>query len=169
MLNFVLCDDNVPILNKFSKQQKNLKRIVIKNKGYTLCNFVNNDLDAKLALSTPNPHDVLDYVKNNQVDVLILDIDFKSNISGIDIANKIRAKNKNVYIIFATGHLEYLILAYKCKTFDYLPKPISLDNLETTILRLFDDVKATCTQKGFINIDIEPTTQSIVLALLLIS
>ncbi len=139
MLNFVLCDDNVPILNKFSKMLELI--------------FVNNDLDAKLALSTPNPHDVLDYVKNNQVDVLILDIDFKSNISGIDIANKIRAKNKNVYIIFATGHLEYLILAYKCKTFDYLPKPISLDNLETTILRLFDDVKATCTKKGFINID----------------
>lgn len=143
MLNFVLCDDNEPVLNKFSKMLELI--------------FVNNDLDAKLVLSTTNPNKVLEYTNNNQVDVLILDIDFKSNISGIDIANKIRAKNKNVYIIFATGHLEYLILAYKCKTFDYLPKPISMESLETTILRLFDDVKATCAKKGFINIDNKDT------------
>ncbi|MBR2704982.1 MAG: response regulator transcription factor [Clostridia bacterium] len=143
MLNFVLCDDNVHILNKFSKMLDLI--------------FVNNDLDAKVVLSTPNPSEVLKYVENNQVDVLILDIIFKSDISGIDIANKIRAKNKKAYIIFATGHLEYLILAYKCKTFDYLPKPISMENLQTTILRLFDDIKATGSKKGFINIDNKDT------------
>ena len=64
MLNFVLCDDNEPVLNKFSKMLELI--------------FVNNDLDAKLVLSTTNPNKVLEYIKNNQVDVLILDIDFKS-------------------------------------------------------------------------------------------
>lgn len=139
MLNFVLCDDNEHILDKFSRMLDLI--------------FVNNDLDAQIALSTPNPNEVLKYAKNNSVDVLILDINFKSDISGIDIANKIRAKNKNAYIIFATGHLEYLILAYKCKTFDYLPKPISMENLEETILRLFDDVTENKSKNNFIKIN----------------
>lgn len=143
MLNFILSDDNIQILNKFSKMLEVI--------------FTNNDLDARIVLATPNPNEILTYVKNNQVDVIILDINFKSEISGIDIANKIRAINKNTYIIFATGHLEYLILAYKCKTFDYLPKPISMENLESTILRLFDDIKETSSKKNFIQIDNKDT------------
>ena len=143
MLNFVLCDDNVQILNKFAKMLDII--------------FTNNDLSAKVALATSNPYELLAYSKNNQVDVFILDIKFNSTISGIDIANKIRAKNKNAYIIFATGHLEYLILAYKCKTFDYLPKPISMENLEETILRLFNDIKETSSNKSYIKIDSKDT------------
>lgn len=143
MLNFILCDDNVQILNKFAKMLDII--------------FVNNDLNAKVVLATPNPEELLKYSKSNPVDVFILDIKFDSNISGIDIANKIRSTNKNAYIIFATGHLEYLILAYKCKTFDYLPKPISMENLESTILRLFNDIKGTTSNKNFIHIDNKDT------------
>ena len=39
-------------------------------------------------------------------------------------AEKIREFNKDCYIIFTTGHLEYSLVAYKLKTFDYLAKPI---------------------------------------------
>lgn len=143
MLNFILCDDNQNILSKLSKMLD--------------CIFVNNDLDGQIALSTTHPSEVIDYVKNNPVDVLILDINFKEKKSGIDLANEIRNTNKHVYIIFATGHLEYLILAYKCKTFDYLPKPISMENLETTILRLFDDIKSNASKKDFIRINNKDT------------
>ena len=139
MLNFVLCDDNISVLNKFSKMLDLI--------------FVNNDLDGKISLTTPDCNEVLNYVENNPVDVVILDIDLKSNISGLDIANKIRSINKKIYIIFATAHLEYLILAYKCKTFDYLPKPISLENLEKTILRLFNDVNEDSSNNSFIKIN----------------
>ena len=139
MLNFVLCDDNINILNRFSKMLNLI--------------FTNNELDGRIVLATQNPDDIITYVNNNPVDVLILDINLKSQTSGIDIANKIRKINKKIYIIFATGHLEYLILAYKCKTFDYLPKPISMENLETTVLRLFDDVNENKTNKNFIKIN----------------
>ena len=136
MLNFVLCDDNINILNRFSKMLNLI--------------FTNNELDGRIVLATQNPDDIITYVNNNPVDVLILDINLKSQTSGIDIANKIRKINKKIYIIFATGHLEYLILAYKCKTFDYLPKPISMENLETTVLRLFDDVNENKTNKNYV-------------------
>ena len=139
MLNFALCDDNLNVLNKFSKMLDLI--------------FVNNELDGKIVFTTSNPHEMLKYTKNNPVDVILLDIDLKSNISGLDIANKIRSINKKVYIIFTTAHLEYLMLAYKCKTFDYLPKPISMENLERTILRLFNDINENHTKKDFIKIN----------------
>lgn len=138
MLNFVLCDDNESALTKFAKMLDII--------------FVNNDLNGKIVFTTSNPHDVFTYVKNNSVDVVILDIDLKSNISGLDIATKIRDINKKIYIIFASAHLEYLILAYKCKTFDYLTKPITLPNLEKTILRLYNDIIEDDSNSLFIKI-----------------
>ena len=127
MLNFVLCDDNKAALERFEK----MLNLVLEN----------NDLDGNISLATTNVNEVLDHVKNNIVDVVILDIDLNTNISGLELAQKIRKINKKVYIIFETAHLEYLLLAYKCKTFDYLPKPISLNNLESTISRLFNDIR----------------------------
>lgn len=129
MLNFVICDDNLAVLNRLSKMLESI--------------FINNKIDAEIGLQALNASDVINYLKSNKVDVLILDINLKSEISGCDIANMVRKKNKDVYIIFTTGHLEYALIAYKYKTFDYLPKPILDERLEETILRLIDDIKST--------------------------
>ena len=126
MLQFVLCDDNFNILLKLENMLESI--------------FINNNLDAKIAFRATNAEEILRYVQYNNVNVLILDIDLKSNISGLDLANIIRKKDKNVYIIFFTAHLEYGLVAYKYKTFDYIPKPVTMERLESTILRLFDDI-----------------------------
>ena len=88
---------------------------------------------------------------DNKIDVLLLDINLKSQKTGLDLAEEIRKKNKDVYLIFTTGHLEYAMMAYKYKTFDYLAKPITYERLEDTILRLFDDIYGS--PKKYIKID----------------
>ena len=133
MLNFVLCDDNLNIVNKLKEMLEIL--------------FVKNDIYAKVSLCTDKPEEVLKYEKENTVDVLILDINLNSDISGIDIAKKIRQHNKKVYLIFSTGHLEYSLIAYSVKTFDYLPKPITLERLEVTLKRLLDDLSNSSSKK----------------------
>ena len=137
MLNFVICDDNEIMLNKFNKMFDTI--------------FISNNIDGGIIFSSTNPIDVLDFAKTNSVDVFVLDIQLKSTMSGIELAEKIRAFNKDSYIIFTTGHLEYSLLAYKLKTFDYIPKPITLERLEETVLRLFDDINGT--PKKYIKID----------------
>ena len=129
MLNFVVCDDNPSILDKLCKILESI--------------FIKHDIDATIGLKALSANDVINYTVKNKVDVLILDINLKSEITGCDLADMIRKKNKNVYIIFSTGHLEYALVAYKYKTFDYLPKPIVPERLEETILRLMDDIKLT--------------------------
>lgn len=129
MLNFVICDDHKLILDRLSKMLEAI--------------FITNNIDASIGLKSSTPSDVINYVSNHKVDVLILDINLNCDINGCDIADMVRKKNKDVYIIFSTGHLEYALLAYKYKTFDYLPKPVVQERLEETILRLIDDVKKT--------------------------
>ena len=126
MLNFVLCDDNFSVLDKLGKMLESV--------------FITHSKEAQVTFYSHNPHEILKYIKSNTVDVVILDIDLKSDISGLDLAKLIRTFNKNVYIIFTTAHLEYMLVAYKYKTFDFLPKPLTFEKLEETILRLFDDV-----------------------------
>ncbi len=127
MLNFVLCDDNVKVLDKLSVMLETI--------------FIKNDLDAKISFKTTNEDDLLNFTISNIIDVLILDIDLKSKNNGIELANTIREYNKDCYIIFITAHSEYVFLAYKCKTFDYICKPITKQRLQETILRLFNDLE----------------------------
>lgn len=127
MLNFVVCDDNIHILDRISKILESI--------------FIEHNFDANIILKETNAKNVLKFIEENynKIDVLLLDINLKSEISGLDIAKKLRDYNKNAYIIFTTGHLEYVMMAYKYKTFDYLPKPITFEKIEETVIRLFND------------------------------
>ena len=137
MLNFIICDDNLNILDRLSRLLENI--------------FIKNNYDATVSFKTDKFDDVLDYMDNNKVDVLMLDINLKSNKTGLELAEAVRKKDKNVYIIFTTGHLEYAMVAYKYKTFDYLAKPITSDRLEETVKRLFDDINGM--PKKYIKLD----------------
>lgn len=125
MFNFVLCDDNISIMNKLENILENL--------------FMKHDFDAQISFKSDKAEDVLKYVKENKVNVLILDIHLQSNISGIQLAEIVRKTDKSIYIIFTTGHLEYALIAYKVKTFDYIPKPFTVERIEETLARLFAD------------------------------
>lgn len=129
MLNFVLCDDNVVILNKLEQMLEKL--------------FVKFDYEAKIGLKSDNLEEILSYMKSNKVHVIFLDINLQAQISGLDFASRIREIDKEIYIIFTTGHLEYALLAYKVKTFDYIPKPFTMERLEDTLVRLFNDLSNT--------------------------
>lgn len=137
MLNFILCDDNLNILDRLEKLLDNI--------------FVKNNFDAEISLKTDDYNKVLDYISNNKVDVVLLDINLRSNKTGLQVAEQIRKINKHAYIIFTTGHLEYAMVAYKYKTFDYIAKPISYDRLEETVIRLFDDINSE--PKKYIKLD----------------
>lgn len=137
MLNFVICDDNVNILEKLKTMLENI--------------FQKNNYEASVSFISDNVDATLSFVEDNKVDVLMLDINLRSNKTGIELAEEVRKKNKDIYLIFTTGHLEYAMVAYKVKTFDYLAKPITADRLEDTVIRLFDDINGL--PKRFIKID----------------
>lgn len=143
MLNLVICDDDIHMINKLS---------LLFEKA-----FVKNDFDAKIVFKTQNYKELLSFMVSNQVNVVILDIEFKnSTVNGLNIAEEIRKMNKDCYIIFITSHFEYLMEAYDYKTFAYLFKnSLSVDTISTTLNRLFDDISGTSSK--FIKIDTKGT------------
>ena len=139
MIKFALCDDSINILEKVSKMLETI--------------FNENNFNAVVAYSSTNTNDMLNYINNNKIDVIILDINLKSNLTGLDIASQLRKAHNNSYIIFTTAHAEFVFLAYKCKTFDFLCKPVTQERLEETVLRLFDDIKNNSSEKSYIRLD----------------
>lgn len=137
MLNFVICDDNLNILDRLEKMLENV--------------FTKNNYEATVTFKSGNSEDILEHIANNRVDAIFLDINLKSNRTGLQLAEEIRKMNKNLYIIFTTGHLEYAMVAYKYKTFDYIAKPITYDRLEETVTRLFEDINGV--PKKYLKID----------------
>lgn len=126
MINFVLCDDNYSAINKLSKMLNSI--------------IISHNLKGQITYTTNNPNKLLTFVKSNPTHVLLLDIDLKSSTTGLQIAEQIRKIDKNIYIIFVTGHFEFGMVAYKYKTFDFLQKPLTKERFEETILRLYSDI-----------------------------
>ena len=78
MIRFALCDDNVQLLSKL----KEILELI----------FLKHDFDASVVFYSDDTNKLLDFLSNNQTDVLFLDIDFHSKQNGIDIAKIIRKK-----------------------------------------------------------------------------
>ena len=122
MLKFIVCDDNIDVMNKLSNMLESI--------------FLKNDIEAEIVLKTNTGEEIIEFAKENLIDVLVLDINLNSKKNGIDIANKVRENNKDCYIIFTTAHSEYVFLAYQCKTFDYLCKPFGLQHIRKVHLSI---------------------------------
>ena len=138
MLNFVICDDNKSVLDRLAKMLESI--------------FMEHNYDAEIKFKTTESDKLKDYIRNNNVDVVILDINLNSDVSGLKLAEELRKWNKHFYLIFTTGHLEYALLAYRVKTFDYIPKPVTMERLESTVSRIFEDVTNSTNKQRFIRV-----------------
>ena len=65
-------------------------------------------------------------------DLLFLDYELPDS-NGMEIAKSLRKINKKTTIIFTTSFSEYVFQSFEVNTFRYLVKPISKDDLETTL------------------------------------
>jgi DNA-binding NarL/FixJ family response regulator len=87
-----------------------------------------------------NSKDGLDYVLNNEVDLLITEIEMPK-VSGLEIAKEINKRTIDTKIVFTSVHSHYAIKAVKHSVFDYLLKPISIDELKNTLKRFNTEYK----------------------------
>lgn len=125
-MNIAICDDELPVLKAIAK--------------ITEAAIISNDFDAEVSLATANQSLICDGIKNHEIDVLFLDVDFDNGgMNGIEFALELRKLNKDFKLIFMTGHFEYAMLSFKCKTFDYIMKPIDDKKVTAVLKRLVTD------------------------------
>jgi len=65
-------------------------------------------------------------------DVIFLDIEMPG-ISGIQTADELRRRNKNLYVIFLTNHPDYVQEAFKVRAYRYFNKPVNPKRLVETM------------------------------------
>jgi len=74
------------------------------------------------------------FAYENDSDILILDIQMKE-MDGVTLAKKIRARNKEVQIIFVTGYMDYIADGYDVEALHYLIKPATEEKLFAVLNR----------------------------------
>ncbi|MCG8484325.1 MAG: response regulator, partial [Clostridia bacterium] len=82
-----------------------------------------------------DPYEAHDFLQNNQVDIIFLDIEMP-NMNGLEFANEIDTKTTD--IIFITAYDAYAIEAFRVHALGYLLKPIEKNILEKEINYIAD-------------------------------
>ncbi|OPZ90272.1 MAG: Accessory gene regulator protein A [Firmicutes bacterium ADurb.Bin419] len=121
MLPIIICEDN-------DIQRENFKSFI---KDI----LIKEDYSFEIKLCTSSVDKVKDYVDNiASSGIYFLDIDLKSNINGIRLAEYIRKEDPRGYIIFITSHSEmsFLTFKYKVEALDFIIKD-NLDEIKSRI------------------------------------
>lgn len=77
---------------------------------------------------------VLKSILKNKPDILFLDINMP-NSTGLDIIKSINEANIEVTVVFVTAFDDYVFDAIKNSAFDYLVKPVDIEELKDTLNR----------------------------------
>lgn len=80
-----------------------------------------------------NAFDLLEHYKRD-VDLLFLDIRVP-DMSGMEVAHRIREADQNVMIIFVTNLTQYAIEGYSVNAFDYILKPLAYNSFSSKLER----------------------------------
>jgi len=98
-----------------------------------LCDYIEKAPDLECAAAFRDPLKALNYIQNNPVDLLFLDINMP-DLSGIQFLN---ALEHHPLVIFTTAYSEYALDSYDYDAVDYLLKPIEFDRFLKAVSKAF--------------------------------
>ena len=116
-------------------------RILIVDDEETLCYFLKASLEEKgyQASTAYTAAEGLDVVTRLQIDLVLLDLRLPDG-DGLDVLDEIRRMDSNLPVIVLTGHagIESAVRAMKLGAYDYLEKPINLEELSITAAKALE-------------------------------
>lgn len=71
-----------------------------------------------------------------EIDLLFLDVEMEG-LNGLETAKEIRIFNKELIIVFVTGHADYVFDGYQVNAMDYILKPANKERLKDLLKRVF--------------------------------
>ena len=115
--NLLIVDDEEDILRRFEK--------ILKAKGYS-------------PSTAKSGSEALDYLKSNNYGLIISDL-MMPGISGLDLLEVIKREYPNILFIVITGHgsVETAIKAMKMGVYDYLTKPVNMEEFLILVEKAF--------------------------------
>jgi len=98
---------------------------------YVLVNYIERSADLELVAQCYNAFEALEYLRNNRVDLIFLDIDMPE-ITGMEFLKMLDNPPKT---ILTTAYSEYALESYDYGVIDYLLKPISFPRFFKAVQR----------------------------------
>ena len=140
MIDIFICEDNKKHLEIFQKCINNF----ILMEGF----------DMRIVQATSDPHNILKEILNTQnTGLFFLDIDLKSDINGLTLAQRIRKIQPRCFIVFITSHSEmsFLTFQYKAEALDFIVKDTA-EHIKSKIRECLLDVnnKYTSLNNGIV-------------------
>lgn len=126
-LKIVIVDDEIRALNRMKILLQNFDDVEILEQFY----------DANKAI---------DYIVEIEPDIAFLDIEMPGK-TGLEIANEINKSNLHTKIVFVSSHDHYAIKAIKNNAFDYLLKPVCIDDLKASFERYKAEFQSNLTKR----------------------
>lgn len=90
--------------------------------------------DIEILASTGNPEIAVFEITKKKPDLVFLDIEMPG-CNGFEIIKRVNGAIKSPTYIFVTGYSHYAIKAIKRSAFDYILKPVSIDELSESLDR----------------------------------
>ena len=91
-----------------------------------------------------NADEGLALIDSHKPDVVFLDVEMPGK-SGFDLLRELN--NINFKVVFVSAHNHYSLKAIKFHAFDYLLKPIDVDELKQTIAKLFQSAQSNTNEQ----------------------
>lgn len=102
-------------------------RLALKEKLLAYCQQI------KIIAEASNGEDAILLIKHHKPQLIFLDIEMP-RMNGFEMLNQL--SEKNFHVIFTTAYDQYAIKAIKYAAFDYLLKPIDIEELKTAVSKL---------------------------------
>jgi len=108
----------------------------------------------------------LEGIVKQKPDLIFLDVELENNVSAFDLIKQLDKNHYRPFIILVTGFSQYSIKAIKNEVFDYIIKPVDIDELKASINRLTEHLSLK-TSESLIKFSMLSTRESEVLNLVL--
>lgn len=136
MIDIFICEDNKKQLDLFTTYISNLIFI----EGF----------DMKIVQATSDPHQLLkEILTAENTGLFFLDIDLRSDMNGLTLAQRIRQIQPRCFIVFITSHSEmsFLTFQYKAEALDFIVKD-SAEHIKSKIHECLLDVNSKYTSSN---------------------
>lgn len=97
--------------------------------------FINNHSNIQVVNEFDNGVDVLQFIQNNEIDVIFLDINIPL-LDGMLLAKTINQFKTKPKIVFITAYKEHAVDAFELEAFDYILKPYSDERIISMLKKL---------------------------------
>ncbi len=137
MLSIAILDDNIRVLEEYEQLIPSW--------------FCRNGISGRIVTATIDFREFINTVREQSVNVCIIDINLQSEVNGLYIAKLIRKEKINTEIIFCTGMLEYMHQAFDVNAYHFITKPVGRA-LEKCLVKLDREIAGRQNARGVLEV-----------------